>query len=162
MQHGAPDAHEVVFRAQFHAGPKAQATKAQLDALSTQPAYFAPGKASKIPKNLAVQTYTVDFLVPDRMIAALNGQKQVEFAATAYDADGKMLNGLSQKASQDAADAGKPGASPYIRAEQTLDVPADAVWLRVAVRDVATNRIGTLEIPLPLAPEGGATQQAAK
>ncbi|HTW49326.1 MAG TPA: VWA domain-containing protein [Acidobacteriaceae bacterium] len=161
MEHGAPEAHEVIFRAQFHAGPKAQATKAQLDVLSQQPAYFVPGKASKIPKNLSVQTYTVDYLVPERMVATLNGQKDLEFAATAYDADGKMLNGLSQQAREDAGDAAKPGASPYFRAEQTLDVPVDAAWLRVAVRDVATNRIGTLEIPLPLAPDGGASQQQA-
>jgi VWFA-related protein len=162
MQHGAPDAHEIIFRAQFHAGSKAQATAAQLETLSQQPAYFVAGKASRIPKNLAVQTYTVDYLVPDRMVGALSGQKQLEFAATAYDADGKMLNGVSNQASEDAAAAAKPGAIPYFRAEQTLDVPADAAWLRVAVRDVATNRIGTLEIPLPLAPEGSANQQATK
>lgn len=162
MQHGAPDAHEIIFRAQFHAGPKAQATKAQLDVLSQQPAYFVAGKASKVPKNLNVQTYTVDYLVPNRMVGALNGDKELEFAVTAYDADGKMLNGISNNASEDTDDEAKPGASPYIRAEQTLDVPVDAAWLRVAVRDVATNRIGTLEIPLPLAPEGAANQQASK
>jgi VWFA-related protein len=162
MQHGAPADHDVIFRAQFHAGPKAVATKAQIDVLSEQPAYFVPGKAPKIPKNLAVQTYTVDFLVPDRMVGALNGQKELEFAATAFDAEGKMLNGISNKAAEDAAAAARPGAAPYFRAEQTLDVPVDAAWLRVAVRDVATNRIGTLEIPLPLAPEGTANQQASQ
>jgi VWFA-related protein len=161
MQHGAPADHDVIFRAQFRAGLKATATKAQLDVLAEQPAYFVAGKASKVPKNLAVQTYTIDFLVPDRMVAALNGQQQLEFAATAYDADGKMLNGLSQKATQDAAAAQKPGGSPYFRAEQTLDVPVDAAWLRVAVRDVNTNRIGTLEIQLPLAADPSATQQTA-
>jgi hypothetical protein len=72
-----------------------------------------------------------------------------------------MLNGLSQKATQDAAAAQKPGGSPYFRAEQTLDVPVDAAWLRVAVRDVNTNRIGTLEIQLPLAADPSATQQTA-
>ena len=162
MQHGAPAAHQIIFRAQFHAGPKAQATKVQLDTLAQQPAYFVPGKASKLPKNLAVQTYTVDFLVPERMIGALNGEKDLEFAATAYDAEGKMVNGISQKASEDEANATRPGASPYFRAQQTIDVPVDAAWLRVAVRDVSTNRIGTLEISLPLAPDGAANQQAAR
>ena len=161
MQHGAPADHDMIFRAQFHAGPKAAATKAQLEVLAQQPAYFVAGKESKVPKNLAVQTYTVDYLVPDRMVAALNGQQQLEFAATAFDIDGKMLNGLSQMANQDAEAAQKPGGSPYFRAEQTLDVPVDAAWLRVAVRDVNTNRIGTLEIPLPLAPDPGASQQRA-
>jgi hypothetical protein len=42
-----------------------------------------------------------------------------------------------------------------------LDVPVDAVWIRVAVRDVATDRIGTMEIQLPLAPEPGTAQQTA-
>jgi VWFA-related protein len=161
MEHGAPEAHEIVFRVQFHAGPKAQATAAQLDTLGQQPAYFVPGKASKIPKNLMVQTYTVDYLIPERMISALNGKKDLELAVTAYDAGGKMLNGFSQDATEDAGDAAKPGAPPFFRAEQTLDVPVDAAWLRVAVRDAATNRIGTLEIPLPLAPDAGAQQQQA-
>jgi VWFA-related protein len=161
MQHGAPADHDVIFRVQFHAGPKAAASQAQLAVLAQQPAYFVAGKAPKVPKGLAVQTYTIDYLVPERMIGARNGQEQLEFAATAYDGDGKMLNGLSQKASQDAGAAQKPGGSPYFRAQQMLDVPVDAVWIRVAVRDVATDRIGTMEIQLPLAPEPGTAQQTA-
>jgi hypothetical protein len=161
MQHGAPADHDVIFRVQFHAGPKAAASQAQLAVLAEQPAYFVAGKAPKLPKGLAVQTYTIDYLVPERMIGARNGQEQLEFAATAYDGDGKMLNGLSQKASQDASAAQKPGGSPYFRAQQTLDVPVDAAWLRVAVRDVATDRIGTFEIQLPLAPDPSTTQQTA-
>jgi hypothetical protein len=161
MQHGAPANHDVIFRVQFHAGSKAAASKAELDILAQQPAYFVPGKGPKLPKGLAVQTYTIDYLVPERMIAALNGQEQLEFAATAYDSDGKMLNGLSQKASQDVSGTQKKGASNYFRGQQMLDVPTDAVWLRVAVRDVATDRIGTLEIQLPLAPDPNATQQTA-
>jgi len=161
MQHGAPADHEVIFRVQFHAGPKAAASPEQLAVLAQQPAYFVPGKAPKVPKGLAVQTYTIDYLVPERMIRAQNGEEQLEFAATAYDADGKMLNGLSQRASQDASAGQKPGGSPYFRAQQTLDVPVDATWIRVAVRDVETGRIGTLEIQLPLAPDAGTGRQTA-
>jgi VWFA-related protein len=161
MQHGAPQDHDILFRAQFQAGPTGLATKAQIDELAQQPAWFVPGKSSKIPKNLAVQTYTIDYLVPHRMVAALNGQLQLEFAATAYDASGKMLNGISQKAAKDASESAKPGGSPYVRAQQTLDVPVNAAWLRVAVRDVNTDRIGTLEIPLPLVPDQALAHQAA-
>ncbi|HEX4006414.1 MAG TPA: VWA domain-containing protein [Acidobacteriaceae bacterium] len=161
MQHGAPQDHEIIFRAQFQAGPKAAATQGQLDALGQQPAYSVPGKPSKVPKGLAVQTYTIDYLVPDRMVASLNGQMQLEFAATAYDADGKMVNGISQKANKEASDSAKPGGTPFFRADQTLDVPVTAAWLRVAVHDMATNRIGTLEIPLPLAAGTTAAPQTA-
>jgi VWFA-related protein len=163
MQHGAPADHDVIFRVQFHAGAKTPATKEQLDALAQQPAYFVAGKASRIPKKLDVQTYTIDFLVPDRMVAVLNGQQQLEFAATAYDSDGKMLNGISQQASKDKSGSAAAGAPAYFRAQQTINVPVGAAWLRVAVRDVNTNRIGTLEIPLPLAPDGsGANQRASQ
>ena len=40
MQHGAPIDHDIVFRAQFHAGPVAQATPEQMANLVEQPAYF--------------------------------------------------------------------------------------------------------------------------
>jgi VWFA-related protein len=163
MQHGAPADHDVLFRVQFHAGPKTPATREQLDALAQQPAYFVAGKASKLPKKLDVQTYTVDFLVPDRMVAVLNGQQQLEFAATAYDAEGKMLNGISQQASKNKNGSATTGPPANFRAQQTIDVPVGAAWLRVAVRDVNTNRIGTLEIPLPLAQDGsGADQRASQ
>ena len=38
-------------------------------------------------------------------------------------------------------------------AEQQFLMPVDAAWLRLAVRDVATGRLGSLEIALPLASE---------
>lgn len=161
MQHGAPADHDVIFRVQFHAGPKSPATKEQLDVLAQQPAYFVAGKAPKIPKKLDVQTYTMDFLVPDRMVAVLNGQQQLEFAATAYDAEGKMLNGISQQAAKDKTGGTQANQPPFFRAQQTLDVPVGAAWLRVAVRDVNTNRIGTLEISLPLVADGSGSQQSA-
>jgi hypothetical protein len=36
---------------------------------------------------------------------------------------------------------------------QQIDVPVSATSIRIAVRDTSTNRVGALEIPLPLAPE---------
>jgi len=41
------------------------------------------------------------------------------------------------------------------RLHQELDVPAEAVSLRMGVEDVASSRVGTLEIslPVPVPPE---------
>jgi hypothetical protein len=47
------------------------------------------------------------------------------------------------------------------RARQGFDIPTRAAWLRLAVRDVVGNRIGSLEIPLPLAAESPAQSEAA-
>lgn len=155
MQHGAPQDHDIVFRAQFHSGPAAMATPTQMANLIEQPAYFVVRKSNKpvrMPPPVPLRTYTIDYLVLDQ--AAQAGQSHnnqvLEFAACAYDPLGHMLNGLAQNATrvptQDAS--GKP--SPYFRAQQQFDVPTTAAWIRVAVRDVRTDRIGTLEIPLPL------------
>jgi hypothetical protein len=77
----------------------------------------------------------------------------LELAVAAYNADGKMLNPLVNSG---ASEATKPADQPTPksnRAVQQLDVPLDAAWIRVAVRDANTDRIGAMEIKLPLAPE---------
>jgi hypothetical protein len=35
----------------------------------------------------------------------------------------------------------------------TVEIPSEAAWLRVAVHDLIGDRIGSVEIPLPLVPE---------
>lgn len=152
MEHGAPVDHDIVFRAQFHSGPVAMATPAQMAGLIEQPAYFVvrkSNKPAKLPPPIPLRTYTIDYLVLDQAAETHNNQV-LEFAACAYDPLGHMLNGLSQHAARNTAPAANGKPSPYFRAEQQFDVPTTAAWIRVAVRDVNTDRIGTLEIPLPL------------
>ena len=36
---------------------------------------------------------------------------------------------------------------------QVLEVPSGAAWFRLAVRDVIGDRLGSIEVPLPLMPE---------
>ena len=66
-----------------------------------------------------------------------------------------MLNGVIQRTAEDSA-AGERRDGIY-RVQQQFDVPVAAVSIRVAVRDVATDNVGALEINLPLAPEGQTT-----
>lgn len=151
MEHGAPIDHDIVFRAQVHAGRAAMATPAQMASLVDQPAYFVvrkSNKPAKLPPPIPLQTYTIDYLVLDQA-AAQQGSQVLEFAACAYDSLGHMLNGLSQNAARTPAQSA--GQKPYFRAQQQFEVPTTAAWLRVAVRDVHTDRIGTMEISLPLA-----------
>ncbi|HEY6446450.1 MAG TPA: VWA domain-containing protein [Acidobacteriaceae bacterium] len=164
MVRGAPMAHDVLFRTQIHAAAPVMATPEQMADLQMQPAYFVLRKrkhAAKVPPAIPLRRYTIDYLVMDPQAKARAGQV-LEFATCAYDEDGRMLNGISQNAVR-VADRGKKGAPPLFRAEQTLDVPTTAQWLRVAVRDVATDRIGTIEVRLPLkedqAPTGPATAE---
>lgn len=155
MQHGAPIDHDIVFRAQFHAGPVAQATPEQMANLVEQPAYFVirkRDKPAKLPPPIPLQSYSIDYLVHDQSAEAHAGGQVLEFAAAAYNSDGKLLNGIAQNAVRSQTSAAEKSGQqvPFFRAVQTLEVPTTAVWLRVAVRDVNTDRIGTMEIPLPL------------
>lgn len=150
LQHGAPLAHQLLFRAHIHAlAPPAKATPQQMARLSEQPA-FRDGHANRASKSLRpiqLQTYEIDYTVAARYPA-------LELAAAAFDADGKMMNGVIQKAEENGEEALSGDREDGIfHLRQQLDVPTTAVSVRLAVRDVATDNVGALEINLPLAKE---------
>ena len=77
----------------------------------------------------------------------------LEFAAAAYDPDGRLLNSMLNEGQ--APTGVKPGSKPgaLFHAEQELEVPPGAAWIRLAVRDMLDNRTGTMEVQLPLKTE---------
>jgi hypothetical protein len=58
---------------------------------------------------------------------------------------------LNQGVPSGEAGPGKKGA--LFHAIQELEAPPGAAYIRLAVRDTATNRTGALELKLPLQPE---------
>jgi hypothetical protein len=157
MQHGAPVAHQLLFRAHIHAkAPPARATAEQMANLADQLAYFREGhpNQTKPLHPIQLQTYEIDYTVAARYPA-------LELAAVAFDADGKILNAVVQRVAEDTAQLSSETAHEAIyRMHQQFDVPVSAVSIRVAVRDVATDNVGALEVNLPLAPEGQTTDAA--
>jgi VWFA-related protein len=159
MQHGAPLAHEVYFRAQIHpVGAVGLATPEQMANLQEQPAYFRARRKNRPAKALApvkLQSYVVDYTViakppgPGANIRPTG----FEIAAAAYDSDGRMLNGVVDNSTPTGTQNSNGGKQEFYRAEQQIDVPVGATSIRVAVRDVSTDRIGALEVSLPLASE---------
>jgi VWFA-related protein len=160
MKHGAPMIHELLFAAHVHAeGRPAQATPQQMSQLADEPAYFRTRHKDKSLKPLApieLQSYYIDYRVSNPALT-MNTQTgkapAFEFAAAAFDADGHMLNGIVNDATGDAAKGPDAGKTGLFRVRQQLDVPVKAAWIRIGVRDKLTNRMGTLEVQLPLAPE---------
>jgi VWFA-related protein len=155
MQHGAPLAHQLLFRAHIHAmAPPTKATPKQMASLADQPAYFRerrPNRPDKPLRPIQLQTYEIDYTVAARYPA-------LELAAAAFDAEGKLLNRLVQRAAQENDDVlAGPRHEAIYRVQTQFDVPTTAVSVRLAVRDVATDNVGALEINLPLAPEGKTT-----
>ena len=158
IEHGAPMLHDIVFSAHMSTVGKARmASEDEMLSLQDSPAYFRtrkPGrKVTPLPP-VKLQKYRIDYGVVDpqlRRMAESGAHPVVEFAAAAYNAEGTLLNSVLNHAEITNTGNGKYGA--LFRAEQELEVPAGAAFLRVAVRDPSTNRTGTLEVRLPLEAE---------
>jgi VWFA-related protein len=159
MQHGAPLAHDLLFRAHIQrVGSPAKATSAQMSNLEKQLAFFGArpknGRARATP--VPLQTYAIDFAVMVQRPNGADGPQQtpLEFAAVFYDAEGQMLSATVQSALAGAT-TGQNGTSekPVYYAQQQIDAPLNAASIRIVVRDASTDRVGAMEVTLPLAPE---------
>jgi VWFA-related protein len=164
LGYGAPLIHQIIFKARIHTiGAPELATPEQMTKLAEQSAYFyGKGKhgAAKPPTPVQLQTYAIYYLVVTNQIKP-NGNHAIplEFAAVAFDSDGRVVNGVFENAADESsispvelksAGASQPNGPTVYRAMQQLDVPLNAVSIRVAVRDTSNDRVGALEIPLPL------------
>jgi VWFA-related protein len=160
MKQGAPMVHDLVFSAHVRTeGGAAMATAEQMVQLQMQADFFLTQKKNKLVKALApmrVQKYTIDYRVFDPQFKKeqRNGRPAtLEFAVAAFDNEGKMLNGVVNDAvPETSAPDGENKAGLY-RVHQSLAVPVNAISVRVGVRDRLSDRMGTLEVPLPLKPE---------
>jgi VWFA-related protein len=158
MKHGAPMVHDLLFSAHIHAdGSPAKATPEQMAQLAEQPAYSLIHHKDKPIAPVDVQKYVVDYRVTDMALKSQAGQSgkptSFEFAAAAFDAESRMLNGIVNEATGDISPNSDTSKTGVIRVRQQIDVPAGAAWIRIGVRDKLTNRMGTLEVQLPLAQE---------
>jgi VWFA-related protein len=158
---GAPMLHDLVFSAHLRTeGGVVTATPAQMLLLEEQSAFYRTHRKNKPLKPLPpvkVQTYTVDYRVLDPQFkaqAARGGPKPtLEFAVAAFDEDGKVLNGIVNDGVPEASTKPAENKAGLYRLHQSLVVPVNAKSIRVGVRDRMTDRMGTIEVPLPLASE---------
>ena len=164
MKHGAPMMHDLLFSAHIRPeGPPARATSEQMAQIAEQPAYILAhrkdkekGKAVNAIEPVKLQKYVIDYRVTDSTLKSQTAQSSMhpsfEFAAVAYDDESRMLNSIVNTAASEGV-TDEQRKSGVIRGQQQLSVPPGGAWIRIGVRDRLTNRIGTLEVPLPLAPE---------
>lgn len=161
MKQGAPMVHDLIFSAHVRTeGGIVLANSEQMAHLQDQAQLMQAHRRNKPPKPLPparVQKYTVDYRVLDpqfKLEAARTGrQPTLEFAIAAFDADGRMVDGMVNDAVLEAASQPGENKSGLFRAHQSLVVPLNAISIRVGVRDRISDRMGTLEVPLPLKPE---------
>lgn len=140
MQRGAPDLSEVLFRARA-----LPAEGAGVKAVAATPA--SAGAMAAELKN--PRRYVVDYWInPETLeIAALpdgHRQTKVELTEVVYNRAGVRQNYNDTGLEVDL----NPGPLQPIHLQQQIDVPEGQMFLRLGVQDMASRRIGTLEIPL--------------
>ncbi len=151
MEYGAPEEHALVFVVQARkVGAPVEGTAAQMTELATEPAFFklrrrSAGAATLAP--ISLQRAVFHFNIPTRQFQGEHSLN-LEVAAAAYDAEGRLMNAFVRIAKKDLE--GEAEAAPFFRVEQELEVPVGAVSLRLAVRDATNDRTGAMEIALPL------------
>jgi VWFA-related protein len=161
IEHGAPMLHDLLFSAHLTVdGKPVLATVEQMMQLEDSPAYFSTrhrDRPQKPPSPVKLQKYRIDYGIFDPQLKALaaNGGRlaKLEFAAAAYDADGRLLNSMLNEGLAAAETEVNEKGRALFHAEQELEAPPGAAWIRLAVRDTLNNRTGTLEVRLPLKQE---------
>ncbi len=77
----------------------------------------------------------------------------LEFVAVAYDRDGARLNYIDKAFTVNMnEDQYKQAMQKGLQIHQQIDLPAGEVYLRAAIHDLASDRVGSVEIPLIVKP----------
>lgn len=153
LRRGAPLAQELFLQA--HITPQGRArptTKDEIAELSGFPAFARRKKRAEA----SIQRYFVDYTLDGSQISlepAEDGRLHARFEILigAYDEENRTMFGYRSPDEKvyvvkNADDAKKKP----IKLRHVVEIPADAAWLRVAVRDAIGDRLGSVEIPLPV------------
>lgn len=160
LERGAPEAHELFVEARMQAmGEPVAATPKQMEMLAEYEAMTAKKKKKKAgppPAPVLMQSYVITYGLLPRQLAwktEPNGSHKasLELGVLAYDDDGRKLNGIDSQIEDNVP----PQRYALIPDEgyhlfQTVVIPVTAASVRLAVRDMAANRVGSIEVPLPL------------
>jgi VWFA-related protein len=157
MSRSVPTSTEILFDVHIEpasAFPNAAPPKA---APSSPPAPAILGTLDPRLKNKPLVRYGFQYVLPAKQLAFKDGPKSthhgsIDFDIAAYDADGKLLTGLSQTVDLPISSAVYQQfiAGP-MRFFQQIDLPPGALFVRVGVLDRTSQKTGTLELPLTVA-----------
>jgi VWFA-related protein len=156
LRRGVPLTQEISLQAHITAqGRPKTATKEEIAQLAPFPAFASRKKLDGVK----IQRFLIDYAIEGSQVSlepaedsALHAKFEILFGA--YDAADRTMFGerspLVKTYSVKNPDEIRKGT---FHVQHVLEIPSEAAWLRIAVRDVIGDRLGSVEIPLPLAPE---------
>jgi VWFA-related protein len=146
LQRGAPPLSQVIFEARVLPADDPAANNVKI----------AAGPAGELAHTLKppVHRYLVDFAIDPHALnwsALTSGgaHAELELSMVAWDADGQRVNFTDHTYNAN-LDPGKVAGvlKSGLPAHQEIDLPSGVIYLRLAVHDLRTGRIGSMEIPL--------------
>ncbi len=153
LRRGAPLAQELFLQARIAPQGRArQVTKEEIAQLAGFPAFASRKKWDGV----SIQRYFIDYALDGSQVSlepTEDGRLHARFEILigAYDEENRTMFGyrspLEKMYVVKSADDAKKKA---IRLRHVVEIPAAAAWLRVAVRDAIGDRLGSVEIPLPV------------
>jgi hypothetical protein len=157
LRRGAPLAQEISVQAHITAQgrPKA-ATKQEIAQLVAFPVFASRKKW----EGVKIQRYLIDYAIAGPQISLQSAEDgaplaRFEILFAAYDADNRTMFG--QRSQLHSATNPDEIRQKQFHVRHSVEIPSEAAWLRIAVRDVTGDRLGSIEIPLPLASEPSAS-----
>jgi len=153
LRRGAPLAPELPLQARITPQGKAQAaTKEEIAQLAQFPAYASRKKWD----GLKIQRYAIEYEVPGSQVALESAEDggmraRFEILMGVYDQESQTMFGYRSPLEKVySVKNAEQTRKESFRLRHTIQIPAEAAWLRVAVRDAIGDRLGSVEIPLPL------------
>lgn len=142
MSRSMPTSEEIIFDVRVE--PSAMAAKAgDPPVMGTLDASFKDKPLARYEFSTSISAGRLAYT--DGPNATHNGSVELDIAA--YDADAKLVTGLSQTVTMSLNDTTVASNKP-LNFSQQIDLPAGQLFVRIGVLDKTSNKVGTLEIPL--------------
>lgn len=158
MQHGSPPAHQIQFSARVvPLGGKKKVDRAKIGEV-----LLASNKKTPLASTVEVQRYAIEYTVPAselRFVPADNGvyRNVLALLVASYDADGNFLSWRVHAGGSNLDAAAYKGlAGSDFHVHQEVQIPVDAMSLRLGIQDQMSDQMGTVEFALPVPPASGA------
>ena len=158
LRRGVPLARELPLEAHIRLqGSAKRPTKEEIAQLAEFPAFAGRKKWDGVK----IQRYSIDYAIEGSQIALEpleNGRAQAKFEILigAYDPESRTMFGyrspLERMYLVKKTEEIRKGS---FHLKHVVEIPSEAAWLRIAVRDTVGDHLGSLEIPLPLVPDKG-------
>jgi VWFA-related protein len=160
MERGAPAVHEILYKVQVTpVGTPSHPSEFML----TEMKKLGALAYERDSNGMKSQHYMLRFAILGKQLTILAAGHstfalKAELAAQTYDQDNRLLTGDAWIAEQQLSKEEAAGIQrDACRLSREIEVPERAAWLRIAVRDLFSGDMGTLEIPLPLSANGKGT-----